>query len=1350
MAGKKQMVLRTTVLTGALLGVYGVSYADASYTLTDGNVATLNDQALGTGASGVNGGPVSAVTVSKNAVLTINNGSVISTGAQFTRAILVMTGGKVTTTNTEISTTGSKSHAVHAHVERTDTSGPVPAVVINGGTVSTTGDNSWGLYALRGANITSSADITTTGNVGFGVFVEGNDESTARPGLITLNGGSITTSGGASGVVGSFGVLAKNEGNKVVMSGTKVTTSGSYAEGLRVEDKAQITASDSVISTSGAAAHGVAAYSGGKADLTGGSVSFNSATNVADSLYATGDGSSITANNVAISNKGGSTSSGNMSSAVHASNGGSIALNGGSVSSLNDKFGRGILADSSARVSASNTAVSTSGANSHAVHAYGPSGNANPDDSRVPVINLNAGTITTAGNESSGLYAQNGGNINSSGQAVTTSGKAGFGAFAYNGGRIAVTGGSLETSADALNGNIGTFGVLSKRASLITLDNTRVVTKGALAEGVRAEWEVSSGAKAELKNGSSITTSGAGAHGIGVYGMAGGTSSDTSVSMTGGSITTTGSGASGVHIENGGAATLNGVTVNSAGPVFSSNFTQSGKTQNIVVGAGSVLSSTDGNLLRVERGVGEDGENGIVNLTLESGAFASGNIVNYNRAGTVVDNDPAKTKFNYNGAHWAGIVVDSNTNTNPGSSVTGDQAGSVATQNGSTVAFQNVSNIGGSVSAAPSSIVTFTGATPTIAGNLVGQQGSNITFSNGANIGQSVTIVGGAMTFSGPSPVSIIQGVVGSGSNLSFSGPLTIGAGNGGTALTGAAGSAFNFSRTDSTTINGSVDLSGGSSTHGGTIGNPVQITGNAGLSSGAVLGGNLNIAGMLSGSGTLGPGNSIGVQTYGSLGSFTGTYLAEVNAAGKSDLIRVTSGDVDLRGVDLKVGQENGNGGYAFNHDYTIVETGKADGISAVAGNKFSSAALDSSFAGTLVTLDPVKYGANNVKISLSKNTAAMASEMATWSDNQRAVMSGLGGNPLDYTVSVMQAGERKNALNQLSGEVHGSTQSALYGTSNLLVSTIGNRMRGNIGAGKLAGAPTADASGSVAGAMPKSAAYPLWAEVVGNWSTLDGGDNASKAKSDTAGIYVGGDVGVGNGWRVGGALGFTDGRVKADDVGSRSDVRSYTATVYGGNSWATGSGQVNFLAGAGYTRHNIESRRNINVGGNQTLKADYHANTTQLFTELGYALPVGKASVVEPYAGLAWSSQHSKDFTENGGTAALRGQSQTDKVTTLTLGVRGKTLVEVSGKEARLSAGLGWRHASGDVDATRKMSFVQGSGTTFTIAGAPIAKNAAVVDLGAELNVSKNAAMGLAYNGQFGQGNTDNTGSLYLKVRF
>lgn len=605
---------------------------------------------------------------------------------------------------------------------------------------------------------------------------------------------------------------------------------------------------------------------------------------------------------------------------------------------------------------------------------------------------------------------------------------------------------------------------------------------------------------------------------------------------------------------------------------------------------------------------------------------------------------------------------------------------------------------------------------------------------------------GALMSFNGPT--NIAGGAQGIGSSMTFGSDTTIGQ-----SVTGTNGSSFVFSQSGSTSIGGDIALSGGSSIAGGSTDNPIEIAGNADVN-GSTLGGNVNVGGIVSGTnGFLNPGNSAGVQTYGSLGAFSGTYVAEVNAAGNSDLIKIASGNADLTAIDLLVGQENGNGGYQLNHDYTIIETTKADGISAVADNKFANdGELDSSFDGTLVKLDPVKYGADNVKVSLSIDGDAI--DRTGYSANQNATMDGVasvfGQNASADAVAFMQADARKDALNQLSGELHGSTQAALLQTSSLVSRTLTQRIRGNLGAGKLPGAPTAQASGSVAGSMPTSAAYPLWAQVVGNWSTLDSDGNAAKVKTDTAGLFIGGDTEVGSGWRVGGALGYTDGKVKVDDRSSKSDVGSFTAAVYGGNSWAQGNGNVNFLAGVAYSHHDIDTRRNVNVGGNQTLKADYSAHTTQVFAELGYAMPVGQRSVVEPYVGLAWLGQKAKGFTESGGSAALQGDSQKDNVTTFTLGLRGKTAIDVGANQAHIFAGLGWRHASGDVDPNRRVSFVQGGGTAFNVAGAPIAKNAAILDLGIEMAVGANTAMGLGYSGQYGSDNTDHSGQVFLRTRF
>ncbi|NGM88237.1 autotransporter domain-containing protein [Parapusillimonas sp. SGNA-6] len=1294
--------LRITALTAALWGVYGVAGAVPGNTTlvcdADSCIVSGDGPHYSISKGDESDSYVWAVSAKLNPNVVVDKD--VDANGYRARGVLATNGARVKLEAVEVSTSGRQGVAVQAN--REDAAHQSPFIEVAGGKINASGEDGWGLYALRGAQIVSSADIATTGDKGYGVFVESNldrvDDLAGNfgNGKIILNGGSITTGVAKSpdkGVL-SHAVISKHVSNSVIINGTPITTHGNYASGLLAEDGGSIEAAGAIITVNGA-----------------GTAKEGEAKTYTAAVHAT-----------RASGKGTSTKG------VQSH----IDLKQGEVHSNGANQTRALLASPGGKITTSGTKVYTVGVDAKGAQAAGEVGSASFAAGVSPEIIISGGQVSTEGKDSYGLHALRGGRIESSAD-IETKGQWGFGAFAEIGAEIALTGGSITTrgaSGTPSSGPaFGTFGVLSKSGSTVTLTNVRVDTYGDLAEGLRAEYE-ESGAPTDARivaTNTDVTTRGSNAHGVSARGVR------SSVTMTGGSITTAGADSAGAFLRNRADITLNDVMVASTGPSLISSFgkegVDQGAWQKITIGDGSNLSINNGTLLLVKREAGAD--KGAVTLQLNSGSFASGNIVNVDGNDKLVDVDPStQTILDIRpGAYWAGVVVSTKDKVvEEGASETyGNVDGNVVPATNSTVTFTPGAQVNGSVSAAQGSTTTFTGDS-SITGS-VASQGGTMVFGGNTNIGSSVTAT--------------------QGSSFSFGGTTQIGQpGSTGTALAGQNAS-FGFSRTAPTTIHGNVVLTQGSSISGGSSGAPVQITGDTSVNDGALLGGNLIIAGQLNAQGgVVSPGNSIGTVRVGSVAAFPSTYEVEVNGAGASDLMIVDSGNVDLSATALTVGQENGNGGYVLNHDYTIIQM-----PGNTASTEFKSAALNDSFANTLVNLDPVKYSQKDVKISLSVDTSKVAAKRSGLTANQNATLDGVisvAGRNGSADAALLSA-DTGGALNQLSGELHASTQSALLNSSSLLTTTIAKRMRGNVGAGMMAGAPVAQSSGAMpAGAMPSSAAYPLWAQVVGNWSSLDGDNNAAKVKSDTAGLFIGGDVGVGQGWRLGATLGFTDGKIKVDDRSSRSDVRSYTAAIYGGNSWATAKGSVNFLAGAGYTRHDIDSRRTVSIGGNQTLKADYKANTTHLFTELGYAMPVGKASVVEPYLGLAWISQRAKGFDESGGSAALHGQSQTDNVTTFTLGARGKTTVEAGRHEVRLSAGAGWRHAAGDVEASRKMSFIQGNGATFQVAGAPIAKNAAVVDLGAEMTVGKNAAMGLSYNGQFGNGNTDSTGSLYLKVRF
>ena len=130
---------------------------------------------------------------------------------------------------------------------------------------------------------------------------------------------------------------------------------------------------------------------------------------------------------------------------------------------------------------------------------------------------------------------------------------------------------------------------------------------------------------------------------------------------------------------------------------------------------------------------------------------------------------------------------------------------------------------------------------------------------------------------------------------------------------------------------------------------------------------------------------------------------------------------------------------------------------------------------------------------------------------------------------------------------------------------------------------------------------------------------------------------------------------------------------------------------------------------------------------------MPYGGAGI-EPFAGLAWVHTDTDAFSERGGAATLRGASADRNAGYSTLGLRVATsFVTPSGAVLSPRASVAWQHTFGDVIATQNLAFLS-TGAGFSVSGAPLARDVAVVEAGLDWAISPAAHLGVFYTGTIG----------------
>ncbi|KJS11735.1 MAG: hypothetical protein VR78_12555 [Hoeflea sp. BRH_c9] len=534
-----------------------------------------------------------------------------------------------------------------------------------------------------------------------------------------------------------------------------------------------------------------------------------------------------------------------------------------------------------------------------------------------------------------------------------------------------------------------------------------------------------------------------------------------------------------------------------------------------------------------------------------------------------------------------------------------------------------------------------------------------------------------------------------------------------------------------------SAGFSGATTVHAGTL----VVNG--------VLGGTLDVLanGRLEGAGTVGttklasgatvaPGNSIGtLDVVGDISFDAGSiYEVEVDPAGSdSDLIHAT-GTATLNGGSVAhIGLV---GAYQPFATYTILT---ADG--GVAGT-FDDVASAFAF------LDPtLSYDPNNVFLKLVRNDIAFCGVGLTF--NQCATGEGaesLGfGHPLHDALVVLDEDTARAAFDRLSGEIQGSVKGAMLEDSRFLREAATTRVRAAFSGVAASPLPViAYGDGGPAAAPADTDRLAAWGHAFGSWGEWNSDGNAASFDRSIGGFFVGGDGLVAENLRLGLLAGYSRSSFDVDDRSSSGSTSNYHLGIYGG----TQLGNFGFRAGAAYSWHDVETFRQVGFPGfSDTLAADYDAATTQGFGELGYRIDTRAASF-EPFANLAYVNVHTDGFVETGGAAALSGASSSTDATFTTLGLRASTGFMLGTMNATARGMLGLRHAFGDVTPLSTHAFT--GGDAFTVAGVPIAGDAAILEAGFDLVISPNVVLGFSYSGQIASKVDDHGLKADLAVKF
>lgn len=601
------------------------------------------------------------------------------------------------------------------------------------------------------------------------------------------------------------------------------------------------------------------------------------------------------------------------------------------------------------------------------------------------------------------------------------------------------------------------------------------------------------------------------------------------------------------------------------------------------------------------------------------------------------------------------------------------------------------------------------------AGNSITTTGSVVSYADGVASATPITINSNTTQF------EVVSGTATQSGNI------------------GEAGGPRPFEKIGAGTLilSGTNSFTGTTTVTAGTLRVNGSIASSAGVTvaNGATFGGNASVSNLaIQNGGVLSPGNSIGTTNVaGNLTLVPGaTTVIEIEQA-QSDRI-IVAGSADIAGT-LQLTALGGP--YSFGTPYTfLTATGGVTGT-------FGSVTTAGSFG--LGVTSNVSYGANSASVTLSAGSlTTVATNLSAGTPSNvlavargidAAVASGADSSAFFQVYNQPTQATLAAAVNSLSGEVHATTSATSFRVSDQFL----RLMLSPPGASEKAKVTAQD--GTV-----------IWSAAYGDAGRTNGDSAAGSSRQSASdwNLAFGIDTPLSNETTVGFAVSASKAQTSLDGALGSADADVVQVGVYG----TSALDRISFGFAGSFTHLNVETSRGVPVLGTGQLEADYQANGWSGRIEGAYeAFNPTHGFALSPFAALQGHVADTPDFVEtlNGGAAAqaLSVNGGSNRFFRSELGVRMNLSDLGADTSGAIYASAAWAHYF--VNDTSVSAALTGlAGSNFTVEGAELARDSALLGLGATVSLSPGMTLGAELNSEISARRASFGGSAKLKLSF